>query len=211
MDKTVPFVENSKDDMRCVPAVFRMLNQHYLGKDLSWEEIDKIMKVIPGKGTWTFPGLTYFANKGLDVLVIEPVDYGKLYKEGESYLKTLFGEKTAKYYLERSNIASVIQFIPEFLKAVKHENRKATMEDIKKYLKDGCLIGVEVNSAILNNYEGFNLHYILLYGLDGENVVFNDPGLPPIKGRKITIKEFQKIFNYEGSNSAITVFGEKED
>ncbi len=64
---SVPFISNSKDDTHCVPAVFRMVHKFYFGKDLSWEEIDKVMKVVQGKGTWTFPGLTAFAKKGLDI------------------------------------------------------------------------------------------------------------------------------------------------
>ena len=206
MNKIVPFVQNSSDNMHCVPAVFRMINQYYFGKDLTWEEIDKVMKVIPERGVWTFPGLTYFANKGLQIINIEPLDYNLLFQKGENYLKEIFGEKTSNYYINKSNISSVIPFIPEFLKIVKHENRKATINDVVEYLSKGFLIGVEVNSAILNNKEGLNLHYVLLYGFDGENILLNDPGLPAIQGRIITLEEFEKAFNYEGANTAITAF-----
>jgi hypothetical protein len=35
----------------------------------------------------------------------------------------------------------------------------------------------------------------------------HDPGLPPIKARKITPGEFDKCFNFEGANGGVTVFG----
>ena len=204
--KKIPFVANSSDNMHCCPAVFRMLSKYYFDEDLNWREIDRIMKSVSRKGTWTFPGLTYFAKKGLKITSVEPVDYKKLYKDGPDYLRKVVGKDTADYYLDKSNIKSVIPFIPEFLKNVKHEIRKGSVNEITENLKDGFLVSVEVNSRILNNKPGFSLHYILLYDFDGRNIILHDPGLPPIKGRKITLKDFEKAFNFPGSNGGITIF-----
>ncbi|KKQ74356.1 MAG: hypothetical protein US96_C0034G0017 [Candidatus Woesebacteria bacterium GW2011_GWB1_38_5b] len=204
--KKIPFVANSSDNMHCCPAVFRMLSKYYFDEDLNWREIDRIMKSVSRKGTWTFPGLTYLAKKGLKITSVEPVNYQKLYKYGPDYLRKVVGKDTANYYLYKSNIQSVIPFIPEFLENVKHEIRKGSIEEIIRNLKEGFLVSVEVNSRILNNKPGFSLHYILLYDCDGENIVFHDPGLPPIKARKITLKDFEKAFNFPGSNGGITIF-----
>lgn len=37
--KTIPFIENSKDNMHCVNAVFRMVHQYFFGKDLTFPPI----------------------------------------------------------------------------------------------------------------------------------------------------------------------------
>lgn len=204
--KQVPFVANSSDDMHCVNAVFRMVYQYFLGKDLTWRQIDKLTKAIPGKGTWTFVGEMEFAKKGIKVRNIEPVDYEKLYKEGVKYLNKVVGKDTANYYFNKSNIESVIPYIPQYLKIVEHETRRASINEIIKFLKAGSLIGVEINSRILNKKEGFSLHFVLLYDYDGGHFILHDPGLPSIKGRRVSLEEFKKAFSFPGSNGAITIF-----
>lgn len=206
MQKKVPFVRNHKDNIHCVNAVFRMIHQYFFGKDLSWKQIDQLTKAIPGKVTWTFIGEMEFAKKGLSVTNIEPISYRELYKQGVDYLKRRVGKKTADYYLKKSNIASVLKYTPEYLKTVKHETRRASIKEIIKLLKQGCLIGVEINSRILNNKPGFGLHFVLLYDFDGKNIILHDPGLPPIKSRKVSLKEFDKCFHFPGANGGITVF-----
>lgn len=207
--KSVPIISNSKDGMGCVNAVFRMVHKYYFGSDLTWKEIDTLTHAIPGKGTWTFVGEMEFAKKGLDVINIEPVDYQQLYKEGVNYLTKVLGKETANFYLTKSNIVSVLKYIPEYLKTVKHETRRANVEEIIKYLKQGDLIGVEINSTILNKKPGFSLHFVLLYGFTGKHFILHDPGLPPIKGRKITMDEFNQCFNFPGANGGITIFRKK--
>lgn len=208
--KTIPFVQNSKDNMHCVNAVFRMVHQYFFDKDLTWKKIDNLTRTIQGKATWTFIGEMEFAKKGLNIVNIEPIDYYQLHKEGVNYLTKVVGKDTADYYLEKSNIASVLKHIPEYLQIVKHETRRATLDEIIDYLKTGALIGAEVNSRILNNKSGFSLHFILLYNFDGKNIILHDPGLPAIKSRRLTTKEFDKCFNFEGANGGITVFSIKK-
>lgn len=207
--KVVPFVANHEDDIHCVNAVFRMVHQYFFGKDLSWEEIDRLTKAIPGKGTWTFVGEMEFAKKGLQITNIETTDYGKLQEQGVEHLKTIVGEESFKYYLERTNIASVLKFIPEYLKWVKHETREAEIKEIVKFLKEGCLVGAEINSRILNKKEGFSLHYVLLYDFDGKNIILHDPGFPPIEARKVSLEEFERCFCFPGASRSITVFRKK--
>lgn len=209
MKKAPPFVQNNKDNMHCVNAVFRMVSKHFLGKDFTWEELDKLTKAIPGKATWTFIGEMELAKMGLKIKNIEPVDYERLYKEGVGYLTKIVGKNTSDYYLNKSNITSVIKYIPEYLKIVEHETRKASIMEVTKLLKDGKLIGAEVNSRLLNHKPGFDLHFILLYDFDGKNIILHDPGLPPMKSRKVTLEVFDKCFNFKGANSGITIFAKK--
>lgn len=206
MKKVPVFVPNTPDDLHCVPAVFRMLNKYYFDEDLTWGEIDRIMKVVPGKGTWTFPGLTYFAKKGLRIVHVEPVDYEALYREGPVYLKKVLGEKSVDYHINKSNLPSVIKDIPEYISLVHGINRKSSIEEIIKYLKDEYLIGMEVDSRALNNKQGFSLHYVLIYDFDGKYFILHDPGLPPLEARKVSIEEFSKAFDYEGAGKSMTAF-----
>jgi hypothetical protein len=204
--KNVPFVANHKDNQHCVNAVYRMIHQYYLGTDLSWSQIDKISHAHKGKGTWTFPMETYLAKKGIHVCNIEPVDYRKLYAEGVDYLFEVMGEKMANYFIHRSNISHVLQYIPEYIRSVKHETRRSSMNDIIKLLQEGCLVAAEINMSIMNKTPGFDMHVVLLYDYADGKIIFHDPGLPPVEGRTITPEIFKECFRFAGANGAITYF-----
>lgn len=200
MNPTPPFIANSDDDMHCVTAVYRMLYLHFFHEEYSWEQIEDLARATPGKGTWTFVADTALARRGIHVTNIEPVDYNALHMQGPTYLRSLYGDKMADYYLKRSNIADVIQYIPEFLKTVRHETRKSNTREVCKFVRQGKLVGVEVNSSILNKQKGFNLHFVLVYDCDKTHVTFHDPGLPAHPARKITIAAFKKCFEHAGGS-----------
>ena len=206
MNSVPPFVANTEDGMHCVNAVFRMVAQHLLGRDYTWEEIDALSHASPPKATWTFPVETAFAKMGLHVRNIEPIDYDRLHKEGLPYLKGLVGPDTYDYFANKSNVESVLHLIPEFIATVEHETRRAEMQEILKWLQEGKLVAAELNSRILNNREGLSLHFVLLYDYDGENILLHDPGLPPLESRKVSVADFEKAFSYPGANGETTLF-----
>lgn len=201
-----PFIPNSPDDMHCVNAVFRMLFLHFRTTRYSWRDIDRITRAVHGKGTWTVGGDIALAQAGVSVRNIEPVDYEILYRKGPVYLREVFGNETADYYLTRSNITSVLPIIPEFLKTVVHETRESDVTEILGLLSEGKLIGATVHASILNGTGAFSLHYVLLYGYDGSFIHMHDPGLPPVPGRLVTPEAFGRCFRYPGGNGGIDVF-----
>ncbi len=205
--KHVPFASNTPDGMRCVPAVYKMLYKYFLDEDLSWEDLDKLMKVIPRKGVWTFTALTDLAKRGVKIRHIEPVDYEKLHDQGVDYLYEVVGKETADYYVNKSNIASIIPEIPEFLKFVKTEIRKADIKEVIQALKENKLVSMEIDACRLNNTKGFSLHYVLVFGLDGNEVILHDPGLPALESRKVNIEELNHAFNFKGAGQSINIYG----
>jgi hypothetical protein len=206
MNQIPPFISNSDDDMHCVTAVYRMLYKHFFDEDYTWEQIEDIAKAIPGKGTWTFVVDTALAKRGIKIINVEPVDYQKLYEQGPVYLKELYGQETADYYLNRSNIASVTGEIPEFLKHVTHLTRQSSTEEIIDLLKQGKLVGAEINSSILNKKEGFSLHFVLLYAVEGDAIIMHDPGLPPKPARRVPVEDFRAAFEHPGGSWTIHTY-----
>lgn len=210
MNRVPPFVGNSDDDMHCVTAVYRMLYLHFFHEQYSWEQIEDLARAVPGKGTWTFVADTELAKRGIQIINIEPVDYEALFAQGPKYLRTLYGDKMADYYLERSNIGEVIKYIPEFLKTVQHETRRSTLREVLGFVKSGKLVGVEINSSILNKQKGFNLHFVLIYDCTKTHVIFHDPGLPPMPSRKISIKRFKECFEHAGGSASAHIYENPE-
>lgn len=210
--RTIKFYPNHPDNMHCGQAVFRSLFYYFFNEDLSWEQIDKIAKNTPGKGAWTMAAEIELAKRGVEIVNIEPFDYGLFYQEGIEYLRSRFDTDTVEYYLERSNLFSVKVDIPEFLRLVHHETRRASIGDIDTMLKKGYLIGAEINARILNKQPGFSLHYVLIRAGNGETYIINDPGggsAPPIENRKVSKDDFMRALGADGANGEVTGFRKK--
>lgn len=193
--------------MHCSQAVFRSVFQYFFDEELSWEEIDKITKTIPGKGSWTMAVYIEIAKRGVEVINIEPFDYQRFSKEGIDYLKSSFSEETVNWYLEHSNLMNVQNLVPEFLTLVHHETRKATVEDIDRLLADGYIIGAEINSRVINKKPGFSLHYILIHQATTDGYIINDPGggsAPALENRIVSKSEFMEALGKDGSNGEVT-------
>ncbi len=207
--REIKFYPNHPDGMHCGQAVFRSLFHYFFNEDLSWKQIDKITNTIPGKGSWTMAAEIELAKRGVEVINIEPFDYERFYQDGLGYLKSKFNSDTVNYYQEKSNLFSVKGDIPEFLRLVHHETRRATIQDIDLMLKKGYLIGAEVNARMLNNKPGFALHYVLIRAGNDETYVINDPGggsAPPMANRAVSKAEFMQALGEEGANGEVTGF-----
>lgn len=183
-----------------------MVFKHYLNKDYTWNEIDRIGKATPGKGMWNVPFDVALAREGVRIRNIERTDFEALYRDGEQYLRTAYGPQNAEYYIKRSNVLDIREDIPKFLRLIPHESRPAGIEETLQYLIDGTLIAAEINAGALNGTGKFNLHMVLLYGFENGSILLHDPGLPPQPNRKITVSEFGTSFAYDGASQGIDVF-----
>jgi hypothetical protein len=207
--RSISFYPNHPDNMHCSQAVFRSLFHHFFNEELSWEEIDDITKTIPGKGSWTMAAHIELAKRGVEIINIEPFDYESYYDQGLDYLKKGFDDDTITYYLDKSNLLSVKDDIPLFLKSVKHESRKASIADIDNLLDQGYLIGAEINSRVLNNKPGFSLHYVLVRKANANSYLINDPGggsSLPFENRVVFKEDFIEALGKDGSNGEVSGF-----
>ena len=70
------------------------------------------------------------------------------------------------------------------------------MKEIKKLLDEGYLVTCNVNSYALNNEKGYAGHFIVIFDYDEDYLYLHDPGLPPVKNRKVSYKQFMKSWEY---------------
>ena len=202
MNYKVPFYPNSPDDMRCVSAVFGMILNYFTHRKYSWRELDDLTGHRSKKGTWFFPVLTKLKKKGFEIEVIDTFDYKKCYEEREKYLRKYFKNPQAlKFCLERTDLFDKIELLPEFIKTIKPKKKSPDIKDIGNFLKKGYLIAVELDMGVLNNRDSYISHLILIIGFDKDNFIFHDPGLPPIKNRKVSKEIFEKAWSYDGESS----------
>jgi len=204
--KSVPFYPNHPDDMHCQMSTYASVIDFFLGKKLSWEELEELAGYRGGTTAWTVEALPKMANMGLDIHMIEPVDYARYLKEGEKYLEELYAPEQIKWYREHSNIIEMKKFIPEFLKSIKQESRQASLKDIDDMLQAGRLVFVTVNSMLLNGHAGFASHAILILEKSGDEYIVHDPGLPPRPYRHIKQSDLWAAMGGESNTEEVTGF-----
>lgn len=208
--KNVPFYANHNDGMHCMLAVYGSIIEYFLGKRLSWRELEGLTGYKDKKAVWTIGTLPRLSTMGLDIKMIEPFDYRRYYKEGESYLKEVYNKQEISWYIKNSNILQIKDQIPYFLKTVDYECKQASLSDIDDLLDDGHLVFMTVNSKVLNKEEGFESHALLVLSKDKDNYVVHDPGPPPIENRIIGSTLLYKAMGGENNTAEVTGFKLKD-
>jgi len=181
--RSVPFYGNRADNSSCMLACFRSLVEYWEKDKYSWRHIEDLTGYTT-KPVWSVQAWTGLARRGYDVRLIEFIDYERLYSEKMSYLEEVLDAEELRWQFENSNILSLPDILPEFLKLVHREKRSPTLSDIDYLLSQDYLVTVTVNSRTLNNQKGYVSHMITLLGKEQAGYVAHDPG-PPGKAHRI--------------------------
>jgi hypothetical protein len=199
----IPFFANTPDDTHCVQAAFRIMLKHFLPElDFSYQELDRLSQKQPGKGTWWPPMLLELARLGLQVECIEGFDYKRFYEQGKDYVKAIYPSETADYYLDHSNLLDIKPMIPDLLNKVSIQTRPAGPADLDRLLDDGWLVGIDLNSRALNDRPGFVSHMVVIFGMDKNNYLLHDPGLPPAPNRQVDRRKLAEAWFWSGTRNA---------
>jgi RluA family pseudouridine synthase len=199
----VPFYGNLEDDMHCAVAVQRSIIEHFTGRKVSWQYIEKLSGFQNSKAAWTVDMWTRLAKQGFDIRMIEEFDYRRFAAEGEAYLHEHFPPAAAKWQLEHSNILELTH-LDEFLAIVKPERRRPTLQDIDGMLDEGRLVFTVLNSRELNGKPGYSAHAVLVLEKAGEDYIIHDPGLPPHPNRRVAKAKLWQAVGGEDNTAEVT-------
>lgn len=193
----VPFFGNTKDGIHCYQASIKMLAKYFWPeRNYSWKELEKITGMEPGLWTWSVMGIKWLYDQGLDVIFIDPFNYGKFIEEGGDYLINQFGEEVGEAQIKNSNIDKERVTAKKLLGKLPIEKRIPTIQDVKQYLDEGYLLRVNVNSKALKGKKGYTGHSIIVIGYDENNIFVHDPGLPPREDLPVSWETFEKAWAY---------------
>lgn len=190
--------------MHCAVAVYRMLFDHFLHRKLSWEEAEKMAAHKNDIAAWTVTIWERMSRQGFDIRMVENFDYGRYQAEGDAYLQEYFTPQEYTWQTTRSNLRDIAPYIPAFLKQVKVESRRPTLDDIDNMLEDGRLVFLTLNSRKLNDQEGFASHAVLVIGREGDSYIVHDPGNPPQPDRRVSRNKLWEAMGAEQSTSEAT-------
>lgn len=197
----VPFYANTSGATHCFQAAIKSVLKYFLpGREFSWNELEKITAKGKDLWTWQMAGLLWLKNNEFDVHYIEAFDYERFIKEGGHYLIDEYGEQVGKEQIKHSNIPAEQKIAKEFIAKSPPEKRPATYGDVKKYLAEGYLLILNVNSRTLNRRPGYSGHFVVVTGVEEEKLVFHDPGPPAYENRKMSFADFEKAWAFPTKN-----------
>ncbi len=205
--KKIPFYGNTADNTHCNQAGMRMILGYYFPQEkFTWRKLEEITGKKPRKWTWPMKGWLYLAERGLDVTYYGTFDYDQFIRHGSAYLLKRYGKEVGEAQIKHSNISYEREISKKLLKKVSQVKRVPTLEDIKNFIQENCLLMCNVNYYPLYGKPGYAGHFVLIYGIDERYVYLQDPGLPPHPNAEIPIERFLNAWNYSGEdNRGLTV------
>lgn len=195
----VPFVPNTTDGMQCVVVAFRMIAM-YLDKDfdIPMSEWAEICGYEQDKGTWAYGALVWFDKHSYDVRHYEATSVQDFVDDPKGALVRSFGSEVGRWCIEHTNIPAEVARAKKLLARPNILHRQEpTNEDIQRFLDDGYLLRVNVNSSRLRGKDGFIGHSIVVVGYDEAGVIAHDPGgtgYEPVPYRHIAWDLFEKCW-----------------
>lgn len=205
--QNIPFYGNTPDNTHCNQAGLKMILGYYFpDEQYSWEELDKFSGKKPNKWTWPMKGWLYLSKRGLKVTYYGTFDYKRFVKEGGAYLIHKYGKEVGEAQITHSDLPYEIEVSKNLINLMPQIKKIPTIDDIKKYLIQECLVLCNVNYYSLYRKKGYSGHFVLIYGIDDKYVYLQDPGLPPNQNASIPLEDFIVAWEYGGiDNKGLTV------
>lgn len=193
----VPFYANTEDDMHCYQAAIASVLKYFQpDKDYTFSQLDEMSAKKEGLWTWQSQMSINLINAGYEVISVDDFDMQGFVSEGGEYLRRKYGNDVAETQIKNSDIKQEQQLEAELLEIGNHTQRIPTIDDIRSMLQKGYLLICNVNSMALNDAEGYVGHFVVVFGVNGNQILFHDPGLPPTPNRAETIEKFTKAWAY---------------
>jgi hypothetical protein len=191
--------ENSPEGEHCVVMSLKMLLAVLMpGHDFSLHELEQITHKSPIGGAFATHYLIWLADQGYEVKRWDTYDWRGFEKDGVEYIRRAVGEEAAEYSRKTSDIPYEQSVINEFLRKVPIIKQRATVEIAEQAFGDGWLLRAPVNSRILNRKPGYLGHSVVVIGFEGDDVIFHDPGMPPVEARRESRELFQQAMDSFG-------------
>jgi hypothetical protein len=208
--KRIPFYKNLEDNTHCFQASLKMVIEFFSGDVLSFDELDKITLKIKDKPTWEIAGLLYLVDNNYEVINFNQFNYHEFAEKGAEYIKMNYPQEVYEYQVKNSDITKEQKLATDLVMNKKIEFRPTKdINNFRQYLNNGFLIIAHVNSNSLNNKEGYEGHFTVVYKMDDDSVYFNDPGLPARENRVETIQDFGNAWDQVGEAYAIRLKNEE--
>jgi len=185
--------------------------KHFLDKEVSLEELDRLTGRETGLWTWTSRIIPVLHDFGLKVKFYSKLDL-EPFLQGEPFIRKQYG-KDADKILKFSNLPVVMRAIKRVLRQGLFEKRKLPFAEIESHIEQGRLPLMLIDHNKLVGKEGlYQGHFVIVTGFDSQSIFYHEPGPKnPEANKKVPKPVFIEAWNASGTdNTVVIVFGKKK-
>lgn len=222
MNHQPPFYANPTND-HCWQACVRMVLAHFEPEhSWGWAELDTFTAKPENMGTYPSTTLYKMADRGYSVAM-----YGAGFNWKEQsediiqYFEKKFSKESMDYIIKNTIVEKEERAAAEIQLRINQEKMDCIYEDataktIRNIFKENALAIVWVNSRILYKKEGFVGHFVVAYHVEGNNILFHDPGFQTAhekfsqSAQNMSIDDFlNAATNNQKNNTSIYTFNKE--
>lgn len=208
----VPFYENKLEGNQCMQASMKSALKHFLNKELSLQELDKLTGRKEGFWTWTSQIVIVLYDLGLDIKYYSKTDL-EPFLEGEPFIRKHFG-KDADKILKFTDLPVVMESIKKLKKYCIFEKKKLSFEDVENQIKQQRVPLMLIDwNKIAGMQDSFQGHFVVVTGFDDKNVFYHESGPQnPKPNKQVQKSAFIDAWNANGTdNDVVIVFGKRKN
>lgn len=191
----IPYEKNPGN--ACALACYTMTSRYFFPKVI-FKQIAKISEWTPGYVVWAFKFWLWIMDKGIKIVDYDIIDLQAWAEKGIEGLKENVSEKELKYYVEHTK--DIESYSDDIKKVLAHPNfthkqERPNWNDLLEAYEDGAVCEITLDSASLDQKEGFSMHRVVVLNLDDKFITFHDPRKNKfLPKRKESIELFQKAW-----------------
>ncbi len=207
---SVPFYENKGDGKQCMQVTIKSVLKHFINKDFSLEELDKLTGRKKGFWTWTSQVVTVLHDLDLKVKFYSKGDL-EPFLQGKPFIQKHFG-KDAEKILKFTDLPVVIESIKKLHKYNIFEKRKLPFDEIESHIEQGHIPLMLIDHNKIVEKEGlYQGHFIVVTGFDNQNIFYHESGpKKPEANKKVLKSTFIEAWNANGTdNDVVIVYGKR--
>lgn len=194
--KKIKFYKNSRDGSHCMQACIKMVLNKFLKEKISFKEIDTFTGFRKG-GYSFFPStINFLLSKNLGCLYIDSFDYAKFAEKGKSYMGENIDDDTFVDFDKNVDLDFEQKMMALNLKDknFSFEKRIPSLDEMRNAIAQEKIIIVSINPNQLNLKDQYGSHSVIILSINEREVIFHDPGNPPIPNFKVERSLFEKAF-----------------
>ncbi len=205
MNLSVPFYENREDGNQCMQVAMKSVLKHFLDKDFSLKDLDKLTGRKNGLWTWTSQIVTVLHDLGLKVKYYSKSDL-EPFLQGEPFIRKHFGKDSEKI-LKFTDLPVFLKSIKTLLKYDIFEKRKLSFDEVESHIEQGHvpLMLIDLNK-ILGNEGLYHGHFVVVTGFDDQNIFYHESGPKnPGANKKVLKSTFIDAWNASGTDNDVVI------
>lgn len=199
------FVPNESDNLHCFQASFIMVVHALKGDLLSMADAELLTNFVPGRPTWPYKGLLSLADRGLFVRYTEEFPLDDFIADPAAAIrKHVEDDEIADQVIEVSDLPREIEFVRACREhpRISFDQRRPTLEDLKRMIESGALAIVNVNYWRLLEQDGYDGHFVVVEEVGPDTVRLQNPGLPPLADQNVPVEDFLAAWHYPNDRLA---------